>query len=431
MATDVAPSMTVQAAEIRLQSRATVDSNMIRLSDIADVRSVSPETQKQFGTIEIGPAPTAGSETQISFSQVRSRLLARGVDLSQLKLTGTSLVTVKRFEAPKKPKAIVKPVSYQRPLAITDRDRTNANRLLEPALEDYIHRTAPQLGNVSLEIQIPNEVAKAFSGVMQNSIVVLGVEGIGKERYRFRVSAQKSGASPQEAFLIVDVKPWPYVLAARTSLNRGAVINESDLIWKQAETTNDAFTRYDHVVGREVVRAVRVNNALSLSDLRNTPLVRRNDLVTVYVRSGAFTLRRVFKARGDGALGDTIELTNDKGQRVVAKVTAYHEAEISLNPKPVANTKGEYQLPLIDQQKTRSRPSAGQIPDAPFRPHGKTATRETTPPVTLVNHESISPVRSSGRPASNRRMSISSRTTRPSEASRVRQAIPNRGEGQR
>jgi flagella basal body P-ring formation protein FlgA len=59
------------------------------------------------------------------------------------------------------------------------------------------------------------------------------------------------------------------------------------------------------------------------------PLVRANDVVTVYSRVGGVSVRTLMKAREDGALGEAVALTSlDARGRVLARVTGYHEAEV-------------------------------------------------------------------------------------------------------
>lgn len=356
----------VQAAEIQIKQSATVDNDLILLEDIAEIRSVSPEARKKLAAIEIGPAPLNGQSHQLSYRTIRSRLLANGANLADLRMTGQRAVLVARSVEIEQKKPTPKKLAVKNVTA-TSRERLQAEKILEPVLHSYLQEHAPKLGKVSLNIGLPSEVAREFSRVLPRSVVVLGVSALSQDRYRFRVSGTQFNRNPVEALLVVQVKSWPFVLAANASLPKGHVVSTADLNWIQQEETSGSFTRIDQVVGREVVRSLRPDEPLENSDLRNTPLIRRNDKVTVYVRTSAFVVQKVFRAREDGALGDIIELANDNGKIVAAKVTAFHEAEIELGA-PTPKERGGQTVPLTNTSNSNPlpRPQLSTIPERPF-----------------------------------------------------------------
>jgi flagella basal body P-ring formation protein FlgA len=73
-------------------------------------------------------------------------------------------------------------------------------------------------------------------------------------------------------------------------------------------------------IGRVLRRTVDEGQALNASLLGAPTLVRRGQQVTVEAQAGGLTVRMEGVARGDGALGDIIDVENGGSGRVVQAV---------------------------------------------------------------------------------------------------------------
>src|SRR5690606_8318589 len=115
----------------------------------------------------------------------------------------------------------------------------------------------------------------------------------------------------------------------RHAVPAGYVLQASDLAPKQTDEAPGAVTRLEEAVGRETRRTIRVGEVLKADDIQIVPLVRVNDIVTVYSRKPGIRVKRQLKARSEGALGDPVTLvTLDGRQTVLGRITGYHEAEV-------------------------------------------------------------------------------------------------------
>lgn len=84
-------------------------------------------------------------------------------------------------------------------------------------------------------------------------------------------------------------------------------------------------------MGLEATRAIRSDEAISRTNARKVPLVRSNEVITVYSRRPGITVKRFMKSRGTGAVGDSITAVSlDRGGRdkLLVRVTGVREAEI-------------------------------------------------------------------------------------------------------
>ncbi|HAW31813.1 MAG TPA: hypothetical protein DCY03_27515, partial [Planctomycetaceae bacterium] len=80
-----------------------MNASVVRLGDIADVLHADPEQVTRMQGMILQPAPPQGRTQVITISQIRGRLQALGVDLSQLELTGRSQVQVSSQEINQEP----------------------------------------------------------------------------------------------------------------------------------------------------------------------------------------------------------------------------------------------------------------------------------------------------------------------------------------
>ncbi len=89
------------------------------------------------------------------------------------------------------------------------------------------------------------------------------------------------------------------------------------------------FTAMGDLLGREASRPLPAGHLLKQDDIREVPLVRTNEICTVYSGQAGLVIRRQYKARSDGAKGQTIPMISlDSGTQILARVTGLHEAVV-------------------------------------------------------------------------------------------------------
>jgi flagella basal body P-ring formation protein FlgA len=124
------------------------------------------------------------------------------------------------------------------------------------------------------------------------------------------------------------------------TLPAGAVLTEGDIEMRlvpltTAETSGSA--RLDDLIGKALSRQSRAGMMLKASDVRMPELVSRNDVVTVFLRTGPMTLTVKGQALSAAAAGDTIPVLNLTTKRVLyGKAIAAGTIEIINQPLTVA-----------------------------------------------------------------------------------------------
>jgi flagella basal body P-ring formation protein FlgA len=102
-----------------------------------------------------------------------------------------------------------------------------------------------------------------------------------------------------------------------------------------AETSGSA--RMEDLVGKALTRQSRAGMLLKVSDVRPPEMISRNDVVTVFLRTGPMTLTVKGQAMSAAAIGDTIPVLNLMSKKVLyGKATAEGTIEIIIQPLTVA-----------------------------------------------------------------------------------------------
>lgn len=121
----------------------------------------------------------------------------------------------------------------------------------------------------------------------------------------------------------------PLVIAVRP-LNRGTIINESDLHIELTDVNlsrGTGFSSIEKLIGSRIKRSVRHGDTINSNDIC---LVCRNDEVIIKaVRSGLSIITKG-TALNDGALGEQVKVKNNKSNRIIDG-TITNVGEVSVN----------------------------------------------------------------------------------------------------
>ena len=126
------------------------------------------------------------------------------------------------------------------------------------------------------------------------------------------------------------------VVATVRSLPRGTV--SADDLELQNDGLDDAsggFHTIEEVIGRETTRAVAAGRSLSQDSLRAPLLVRRGEVVTVYVQGSGIRIRTNARAREDGSQGDLVSVDSLLNRKTYfTHVTGVREVEVYRSVAP-------------------------------------------------------------------------------------------------
>ncbi|MCH8829290.1 MAG: flagellar basal body P-ring formation protein FlgA, partial [Planctomycetes bacterium] len=310
MATCLASAVQAQQSVlIRLHRQARVEGSAILLKDVATVVHTVPEVQQRLENIILGPAPAGGRQRQLSYAEIRSRLRAVGVDLSRVRFSGRSAVTVSgktaKFGGNRRlPRGTMKS---------RIRQRQQAEKRIARAITQFLSRHAPELGRVSVLVRVAEADVSLVLSVVDGGYEVRGGRPPWHLPQSFQIRFIDRRERIQQIVVRGRIDQLPYVLAAKYTIPRGELIRREDLVWQQVEDVKNAATRYADVVGRETKRTIRRNERIERKSIRRIPMIRSNDVVTVYSRGPGFQVSRMMKSRGVGSVGETITLVVAEG----------------------------------------------------------------------------------------------------------------------
>ncbi|MUK40742.1 flagellar basal body P-ring formation protein FlgA [Aliivibrio fischeri] len=107
------------------------------------------------------------------------------------------------------------------------------------------------------------------------------------------------------------------LVTAISSLSRGHTISSSDLTLTMVNSRTyqrGGYINVDDLVGARIKRSVRAGETVEKNDIC---MVCRNDSVIIKAVKGELSIITKGTALGDGALGDKVNVKNDKSNRIV------------------------------------------------------------------------------------------------------------------
>lgn len=155
------------AAVIDVKSSVTMQGGLIRLGDVAEIHDADPQLQRQLQAVSLGPAPGPGRKVRLTQQSIRERLLAHGVNLSEVEFAGQSVILIdsgleSRIKAD--PKAPPKPVAV-RPLALSASQKAKAEKVVQTAFHRHYRTSASDIGPLKLSVEIRDDDVPALLGV--------------------------------------------------------------------------------------------------------------------------------------------------------------------------------------------------------------------------------------------------------------------------
>lgn len=347
----------VLGAEIRLLESATVDSGLVRLGDVADVTGPGAA---QLVNLPLMPAPSEGATRRLSAGAIRDLLKAQGVAPGAHRFRGayhvriglgvnapvaapapapapapeaSSATEVERpAAAPSTTAFRVRPAADRgsRWSAIEARSRTITNpRQVERGVADRLQEAlnlrtdaaspAPRLlvRSVTISATAARELGQFDPSAYEAQL--LGAESPAPGTVSALVWPASRGAD--EGFRVVaELVEQPMRVVATQPLPRGAVVVRSAVRLEPVpleEINRPAALGYaslDQAVGTEALRAVRAGDVLSAINTSPPFVVHEGEEVDVFSGGGGVSVQLTAIAKGDGRLGDLVEVEAYDGQ---------------------------------------------------------------------------------------------------------------------
>jgi len=360
-----ASAVNAQSTEVRLKSQAVVAGSVVTLGDVADVLGADPQSIDRLRSIALAPAPAAGRRMRLDFATIRSRLAAQGVNLALVQFSGSSQINVSADGRPA-------PARHSPAQRVTDSQVQRATQLVADAIRSYLRGKAPQLGDATVSVGLnPEEAALVLTGIASGFHVAGGAPPWDAPQ-RMTVAFMDRDETLRRVAVICKTTAQPHVLVSLHAIPRGQILSESDLTWARMDVTQAVATRMEDAVGRETKRSIRKGEPIAINAIQSRNLVRSNDIVKTFVRKGSITVESYLKARSSGGLGDAVTLVSlDGRQRISARVTGLHEAEVIGSEPPSGRPAANAPIQLTSGQSEQTGIGRRPHSNAPNRLQGQ------------------------------------------------------------
>lgn len=277
------------------RASAEVDGTAIRLGDLADVRSPDAALARSLRELSVGAAPLVGGKTSFQAVYARMRVRSLGLKDEQVRFEGATQVAVTRpaqlvtgaalqAAARAAVEALAPGSAIESGGTLYDRKVSRGRLELKPGAPRFFSRSATVPVEIVLEGKTLETVTVSLRVVKKVSIVV-----------------------------------------ASRALAAGTILTESDLELREVPETASGFSPVVEVaqaVGRQLTMALNAGATVPSGSLKQVPIVRRGDRVTLICAGGGFTLACTGEALADGALGQTIRVKNlNSGLELAARVS--------------------------------------------------------------------------------------------------------------
>ncbi len=310
-----------RAAELRLKKQCRCDAPVVTLGDLADVFSADAQQAAALAAIELFPSPSGSRQRFVRVREIQDLLLARGVNLTEHRLSGSSRVAVSGggngLDA-----------SPGRPVSAA------AVRRAEGRVRDAISRHLVQVASADTAWSVEPRLTPGQVRLLSNLLAKISLRGgsppwTGHQQFEIVVDS----ADGRESLAIeAEVTLPPEAVVVVRSLSRGLAVHASDVELRRlapGQVATDAFHRLEDVIGREATRAIPQGTLLKTNMVRAPLLVQRGDEVIVIARSAGIRVRTTARVREDGSLGDLVAVESLADRKTYfARVTAVREVEV-------------------------------------------------------------------------------------------------------
>ncbi len=117
-----------------------------------------------------------------------------------------------------------------------------------------------------------------------------------------------------------NVQVFGHVTVASRILNRGTILRAADLRSERRELsvlTSGYETAPERLVGKRLQRALTAGAVIPPNAVRQDPVIRRGETVTIVIESQGMKVSSSGAALGDGYLGERLQVRNTSSERIV------------------------------------------------------------------------------------------------------------------
>ena len=273
------------AGSLTLRDRIMVDGDVVRLGDLF-------EEPLSDGDIAVAQAPKAGQTMTLDARFLQQ--VARAYRLDWQPRSKYQKVVIGRMS-----QRVTAPM-VREAIAVAVQERIGSSSDLDVALDGG-----------DLELDLPTDV--------ENSVAVGAINfNPNSNRFAAILVAPADGPPIIERTVFGTVYEMAQIPVPKRLISAGETIAAEDLEWQPVHLTRltgNSLTDAEQLIGRVAKRPLKAGQILRQSDVAISPVIRKNDLIRLVVKTGQMILSVQGKALQDAALGQTIRVINVNSNR--------------------------------------------------------------------------------------------------------------------
>ena len=282
LAEEAAPEL---SDTLTLRDRIMVDDDVVRLGDLF-------QQTLSDGDLAVAQAPKAGQTLTLDARFLQQ--VARAYRLDWKPSSKFQKIMIGRMS-----QRVTAPM-VRDAISIAVQERIGSSSDLDIALDGG-----------DLELDLPTDV--------ENSVAVSAINfDPTSNRFAAILVAPADGPPVIQRNVFGTVYEMAQIPVPKRLISAGDVISADDLEWQPVHLTRlsgNSLTDAEQLVGRMAKRPLKAGQILRQSDVAVSPVIHKNDLIRLVVRTGQMTLSVQGKALQDAALGQTIRVINVNSNR--------------------------------------------------------------------------------------------------------------------
>lgn len=298
-------SLSQAAANLRLETRVSVDSNEVTLADLVSGLSPAVMQEHALDRIIVAAAPNPGESRTLLVSTILRALRERGLEL-------TALPASKRIR-------------------LTRTGTSISPSMIEREIKSHlIERGAP----ASIRVEIARNAPQLY--VATDAPQSIDIVDLRYQRKRGRFLAKLRAPAGDVSAPVHEITGLVYetvmVPVLARAMHRGDIIGNSDINMirlRASQSNRGVVTDKSELLGMAVQRYLSAGAVIRQNDIDPPLLVQKGELVIVHFSSPGLRLTTQTRALENGARGALIRVVNTQTNRILeANVTAPGRAEI-------------------------------------------------------------------------------------------------------
>ena len=281
--------------EIRFQAEAEVHDEKVTLGDISRITPDS-ERARQLAALKLFPAPQPGRQTTRHAADVTKQINKNFTEtIEGINWGGADTIRIRRASIH---------IGSEEIREILDNYLSRNKNYLPPADIRFkeIHLTQP--------FDLP-------AGVLETEVIPVDPSILSSHRFTviFRIDSRVEKNLAVQA----ELEAIAPVAVAAANLRRGTVIQESDISFAQLDIINlrNPCLDPEELIGKRIKRSVRQGYPFDLQAVELPPIIRRGELVTIFVRKGPLLVTAKGIARHDAIQGAMVKVLNKNSKKEI------------------------------------------------------------------------------------------------------------------